>query len=554
VAGSQDAGFSLVEAVVALTIATIIFTSLAFALIGGARTGLLSQQNQQAGDVLNQAVEDARAESFGGLAMREADLDVGEAPRTPALSGGSYNPTDDSTSDDPATAVNELEQLAIDPNGAVHPHASTVAQNGRTFTVKRYVTKPNDAASAVYKRLTVVVTWDGLGKQRTRTYSTLVANTRRGLPLPDFKFSNTASLAQCRNPGSSLAYAFTIRNNGARDAWNLTPTVGTPSWTYYDDTNGNGTYDTAADLALPVIGGVTSTGLMEPTTSRHFFAVTTLQTALDRPAPYTLSTVFRATSAAQPDYWQELTTTTTVQDDPCGAVPPSASPSPSPSVSPTAAPAAPTQPAPSCLPLTGAVTTSAPGGTMVRYYPLNPDQPGDTTARTGMSLQRDTGTPPAVGSLYNYSTDLHALAGRRLLTGTSTSTAASQLASWTYAMPATSVIKGEGEVTLHATPADGNTGARPSFAVYVDLVNANGTLAATLGSATWTTPESGWGCTGFRALSLPIVSIAGSGQAVTANQQVRLRVVATSAQPVLLAYGTATYPMTLTLPYKSGLG
>jgi hypothetical protein len=55
-------------------------------------------------------------------------------------------------------------------------------------------------------------------------------------------------------------------------------------------------------------------------------------------------------------------------------------------------------------------------------------------------------------------------------------------------------------------------------------------------------------------VSLDVVALSGSGRAVAANQKIRLRLVSTGTQPVLLAYGTATYAMTLTLPYKSGLG
>lgn len=543
---SGDDGFSLVEAIVALAIATVVFTALAFALIGGAKAGLLSQQNQQAGDVLNQAVEKARSLPYGALSMRAADLDVGET-RSPALSSSlCYNPTDDST----AVGAGCEPLVPRDANGGIFPHVTTVTQNGRAFTVRRYVTVPADAAGAVYKRLTVVVTWDGLGKERKRVYSTLLADAKRGLPLPDFKFSGVASLSQCRNPGSSLSYAFTVRNSGARDAWSLTPGTGTPTWTYYDDTDGDGSFNALTDAALPVTSGVASTGLIEPTQARTFFAVATLQTAVERPALYTLTTVFRATSVAQPDYWQELTTTTTVQGDACGAVTLTASPSPSP----TAAPTAPTQPDPSCTSLTGTVAPSAPGGTNVRYYPYNPDQPGNTVARIGMPLQRDTGTPPAIGSLYNYSTDLHTLAGRKLLTGTSSSLTADQVASWTYAMPAKSVIKGEGEVTFYATPADGNLAATPAFSLHVDVLNSDGTLAAALGSATYQTPSTGWACTGFRAVSLPVVNVGGSGQEVQANQSIRLRIVVTTTDPVLLAYGTGSYPATLTLPYKTGLG
>lgn len=546
-----DDGFSLVEAIVSLAIATAIFTALAFALVGGTKAGLLSQQNQQAGDVLNQAVEDARALSYGQLAMRQTDLDTGEVGRMPAISAGYYNPTSDSTAEDTSTAAVELETLAPrDANGLISPHVTTVAQNGRNFTVRRYVTIPNDAAGAVYKRLTVVVTWDGLGKERKRIYSTLVADTRRGLPLPDFKFVNSAGLSQCRNPASSLTYAFKLQNNGARDAWSLTPTTASPGWTYYADTNANGSFDSTVDQPLPSATGTVSTGLIEPTAAVDFFAVTTTATALAQPVPYVMTTVFRATSVAQPAYWQELTATTTVQAGPCGAV----APTPTASPSATAAPSAPPQPAPSCASLTGTVAASAPGGTNVRYYPMNPSQPGDTLAATDMPLQRDAGTTPAAGSLYNYSTDLHSAAGRKLASGTSTSSAASQVASWTYSMPSNSVVKGSGQVTFYATMADGSTTARPAFEVYLDRLNADGSLAGSLGSASYTTPAAGWGCAGYRPVSLSIVNVSGNGLELPANSKLRLRVVMSSADPVLLAYGTADYPMSLTIPYKDGLG
>lgn len=549
--GSDD-GFSLVEAIVALAIATAIFTALAFALIGGAKAGLLSQQNQQAGDILNQAVEDARALSYGALSMRSTDLDTGEPARSPTISSClCYNPFDDSTAEDTSTAAIELEALAPrDDNGGLSPHATTVSQNGRAFTVRQYVTIPNDAAGAVYKRLTVVVTWEGLGKERKRIYSTLVADTKRGLPLPDFKYNAVDSLAQCRNPGSNLSYAFTLRNNGARDAWSLSPTTGTPIWTYFEDTDANGAFDILVDQPLPLTGSVPTTGPIEPTTSREFFAVTTLQTEADRPAPYTLTTVFRATSVAQPDYWQELTGTATVQTEPCGSV--ATSPAPSPSAS--TAPAAPTQPAPSCASLTGGVTTSAPLGTMVRYYPLNPSQPSNTVASTGMPVKRDDGTGLGSIDLYNYATDLHSAAGRRLQTGTASSTAAAQVASWNYVMPAASKIEGEGEVTFWARPSDGSLSAQPSFTVYLDVLKNNGTVDVNLGTISYTTPSTGWGCSGYRPVSLAIVNNTGSPVTVQSSRVLRLRVVVTSADPVDLAYGTSSYPMTMTLPYSNGLG
>jgi type II secretory pathway pseudopilin PulG len=551
-----DDGFSLVEAMVALAIAAAVFTALAFALIGGAHAALLSQQNQQAGDVLNKAVEEIRALPYDSVSMRQTDLDVGEPTRSPAVGTcNCYNPTDDTTS---GAGVEDL--FPRDAHGAVAPHANvvTTAQNGGSFTVRRYVTSPvaartdpTNAATATYKRVTVVVTWSSRGKDRSRTYSTLIAPTKRGLPLPDFKFTNTAALSQCRNPGSSTVYAFSLQNNGARDAWNLTPTPTAPGWTFYADTDGDNSYS-AGDTALPVTAGMASTGSIEPTDELRFFAVSTLADATAQPPPYTLTTAFRATSAAQPTYFQELLTTTTVQADPCGAVAlPSASPvaSPMPTASP---PPAPTQPAASCDTLTGTPVNNAPGGTLVRYYLHNPSQPGDTTARVDMPVQRDTGTPPAIGSLYNYSTDLHTAAGRKLIRGASAAPA--EVVSWTYEMPADSTLKGDGSVTFWAAIANGDPAARPSFAVTVDVLSASGTYLRTVGSTSYVTPTSGWGCSSYQRVAVSLIDINGGGQKVAANEKLRLSIRETGGVDVLMAYGTAAYPTRMTLPYKSGLG
>lgn len=553
VTAGRDDGFSLVEAVVALAIATAIFTALAFALIGGAKSSLLSQQNQQAGDVLNQAVERARALPYEALALRQTDLDVGEptdASRIPALSAGFYNARTGTTG---GTVATGLEPLAPrDTNGGLFPHVTQVTQNNGTYTVRRYVTVPSDASGAVYKRLTVVVQWSTLGKQRSRTYSTLVAATKRGLPLPDFKFTNAASLGQCRNPGSDVVFAFNLKNNGARDSWLLTSVPATPVWSYYTDSNGNGGYDPGTDLALATTAATPvtpTTGLLEPTTSQAFFAVLQLSAAAVLPPPYTLSSTFRATSAAQPTYFQELTAVTTVQAAACGATPVL---SPAPSPSPTAAPPpAPAQPLLSCPSLTGPVATSVNGsGTMVAYHPVNPNQPGDTVAGLDAPVLKSSASSLATGSLYNYSTNLHPVAGRYLQTPAGA--VGADLASWTYGMPASSALQGTGEVTVWAQPADGSLLARPSFAVRLERLSSTGVvLGSPLATATYSTPITGWLCAGLRpfSVSLPIANTS-----VAANEKLRLRVTVTNNVPVRLGYGTTSYPMTMTLPIKSGLG
>lgn len=541
-----DDGFSLVEAIVALAIATAVFTALAFALIGGAKSSLLSQQNQQAADVMNKAVEDARALPYQALALRPADLNVGEASgpsRAPTLSAClCYDPSDDTTSGAAA------EPLVTDIHGGIATHVTQETQNGGTFTIRRYVTVPSDASGAVYKRLTVVVSWSSLGKERSRTYSTLVAESKRGLPLPDFKFTNAASLEQCRNPGSTVVFSFNVKNNGARDAWNLSTAPASPVWAFYEDTNGNDVYDAGVDVAL-ANAGVPTTGLIEPTAAREFFGVLVLADGSTTPPPYSLTTVFRATSAAQPDYYQELTGVATVQSSACGAV--ASSPTPAPSTT-AAPPTAPAQPAASCATLTGPAATTAPGGTMVRYYPYNPAQPGNTAASASMTMSRDGGSPPASSSLYNYSTDLHANAGRKLNAGGTES--AADVATWFYNMPATSKLKGVGEVTVWAQPADGSLSASPVFRIRLDVVDAMGAVISTIGTLSYTTPAGGWQCAGMRPFSVQVPdTYSASGLTVEANQRLRLRV-DVSVAPMRLGYGTAAYPMSVTLPYKSGLG
>lgn len=214
------------------------------------------------------------------------------------------------------------------------------------------------------------------------------------------------------------------------------------------------------------------------------------------------------------------------------------------------------QPAASCAAVTtGSVSPSAPSGTLVRYYFYNPSQPGDTVSSLGMPVVRDNGMPPASGLLYNYSSEYTAApaAGRYLEQGSTASTAARNVASWSYLMPATSSVKGNGSVTFWAMPASGSLTATPAFRVVLDVLDVDGTVAATLGSSSFAT-TSGWNCSGYRPVTLDLVDIVGNGEPVAANQTLRLRLLVTNNVPLRIAYGTAAYPMQITLPYNSGLG
>jgi prepilin-type N-terminal cleavage/methylation domain-containing protein len=548
----RDDGFTLIESIVALSLAVIIFMALTFALIGGVHQVLLSQQNQQAGDILNQAVEKARAITYDNLLMQTSDLDVGETGRAPALSVGKYNPSNDSTSGA------GLEPLAVATVGGLVPHVTTVTQNGGTYTVKRYVTLPTDATGAVYKRLTVVVSWTSLGKTHNRSYSTFVSPTKRGLPLPNYKFTNVGGLSECRNPSSQAVFEFTVTNNGARDQWLLSTSPTPPAWTFYEDTNGDQLFDPVNDQQLSTFNGSPTTGLLDTNTKKVFFAVADVPSAGAAAPPYTWNTTFTATSASISTYTQSLTGVTSVTSSACGA--PTASPtptpttttttSPTPTPTPTSTATTPSQPAAPCAAINTASATTPSGATLVRYYVYNPSQPGNTVASQDMPVLRDTGTPPAAGSLYDYSTDLLAsTAGRELQYSATGATTSPYLASWLYQMPsASSVKKGSAELTLFAAPANGSATAQPNFSV--SLTNG----ATTLGTGTFSTPAGGWGCSGgYRAFTVTM-ALPNNSNTIATNGLLRVNVTLTNNVPVLLAYGTATFPSEFSVPYTGGNG
>jgi hypothetical protein len=200
------------------------------------------------------------------------------------------------------------------------------------------------------------------------------------------------------------------------------------------------------------------------------------------------------------------------------------------------------------------VNTQAPSGTLVRYWLYNSVQPGNTNSLQDMPVTRDSNSAPAATTLYAYSTDQSSSAGRYVAAPAATTGAgAAYVASWLYNMPATSAIKGLGEITLWAAPQSGLTTASPTFQVVVQKVGAAG---ATTTLDTETLTVTNWGCTGFRPVSIPLGSGNQFNQAKTINtgESIRVSVFVTNSVPMVLAYGTSTFQSELSLPYSSGIG
>lgn len=189
---------------------------------------------------------------------------------------------------------------------------------------------------------------------------------------------------------------------------------------------------------------------------------------------------------------------------------------------------------------------------MVRYYLENPGTDVSTNASSDMGVHKDSGVVPPTISLYAFSQDTApGVAGRYL----GSSSAPTDTATWIYQMPANSVVKGNGTVTLWARVASGSTTAAPALSIKLDLLNSDGTTkTASFASATYTTPSSGWGCAGFRPFSVQLGDWNGNGEPVAGNEKLRLSVKVTNAVPVVLAYDTSSYPSEFQLPIGTGVG
>lgn len=163
----DEAGFTLVEVVVALTLLTVAATS--FAVTTGNAFGLVgsSQERQSAVQIANQWMEQARVVPFGGLALPADTVFEGEGTPDEGVGGGGTTY---------AGADGAQETLVLDA-GSTFAHAGDESLNTVDYRVYRYVTwVPQADVTEAYKRVTVVVQWLGTGNKIQRvTQSTLIS-------------------------------------------------------------------------------------------------------------------------------------------------------------------------------------------------------------------------------------------------------------------------------------------------------------------------------------------------------------------------------------------
>jgi type II secretory pathway pseudopilin PulG len=554
----DDSGFSLIESVIALLIATVAFTALAAGTMSAIRGTLTGRQSQQAADFMGRKIEELRLVDFGGLANLSTDSSLatdGAIGPCPSGGGSCVDPGNGSP-----------ERLVTDPGGAVGVHAYDVAgtvSNRTTFHVKVYVTAPNWAQRNYYRRLTVVISWQDGMRTRTRSDSTIVTYTQRGLPLPVYKLTPVGATSLSVNLSAQVVYGFSVTNQGAPDRFNLsvadTYTTGSASstwdssfssgWLWYRD-DGNGAYgpedhDSPSDVVVDTnADGIIDTDKIDPNGSAKFWIVR--QVASSAGAVGGVNTTVTATSVAQPAATGAVKTlpfATTVVNGVVTATPtPTGTSTPTPSPTPVA----------DCTAAT--VTGAASTGYTLRAYTLHNIAAGtDSAAQQSLAMAI---TSPYTTTLHQYSTDVMAnQPGRVLLPGGTAfpggATDPTKVADWRFPVGA-KAYSGSPAVNLWVAAPSGGSLSAASLTAYVYKYTKQGSSYSETPLATIPLTVSSFTCSGFQKVggSAAMTTVPTNGNdALGPNDWMGVRIVNSGATSVRIAYDVlSVYPAALTLP------
>lgn len=493
----EDRGFTLLEAVVSLSIATVLLTTLAAIMISTMHASLLARQNQQAGDLLNEQLESVRGIDYSAITMVNSSLSTTDPYLHTAAGGYTF---------DPGTGPEMIAGFTV---GSINPYVKTITRNRVVYTVRTYVTCPGSIGQCINgngpqaRRVTVVVTWSSQGKAHERRDSTVVTDTRRGLPLPYFKFGRSTTIDA--NVGGPITLPVQLTNLGARDAWNLGATPGT-GWQWWHDVNCNGVIDTSGtnpDVQMTTTNfdvdanGVVDTGRIETGSSPFCMLVRRTATSSD---VGTTTVTLSATSVAQPTAptaTQSFTDTVKTAADYC----------------------------PNCV-------------STVYYLHNGTTNTGNTSSVSAMPMNASA---PTSATLWAYSTDLSASAGRLIQQGGAGASEnnKNKVAVWQRQCKSGSTLVGGGyaSVTLWALPAAGAS-APGSVTVFVGS-DRNGQISGFTSAGQATYYLNPWNSSGYQQFT---VSVPISNLSIGNNDYLEVRAESSSpAGDMWFAYDTTTY-------------
>lgn len=529
---ASDAGFTLIETVVALAMASLLFTALAYAGIGALQATQIARENQQAIDLANARLEQVRNLAWGAMGHSPTGLVCPDPNLTDC--GGS-----------PGYGGEALVTVV----GGLATQFQTETVNSVPYTIATYVTQPVDT-SGNYRRVTVIVAWTEYGRNLVRLASTVVSESTKGLALPDFKLTAVGSSNYVVNPGASAYWGMKIVNQGAPERLNITDTGGfTP--TYYRD-NGDELYSPGDDIT-PLTDstgdGKVDTGRLDPLQSIVIWAI--YQVPGSAPVA-TMSIVITATSVGRPTVATasaSLTMTLEVTNSVITTTPTatgSSTPTPTGTATPTICP----DPAPAATPAPVAgyslysYTLHNSGGVSWPTLPLPATDPiPGSVALKPMTMNLTGPAIPAGRQLPVLSSDLTPAdtAGRLLYTGGTFTSGASQVADY-QSNAVAKTYTGSIVLRTYVDRVPGGTAPSVSLTAQMYAYRASGNRSDAILTAQ-TAVVSPYNCAGFQAVSF---SFPISTPITLANNYVlSVRIWNSGTETVRLAYDHADYPTAL---------
>ena len=517
VRGSREAGFSLVEVMVAFGVLVVLMSALAATAIGGYRALREARFFQQATALGNEAIEQLRDLTFDQLIMKASD--VASDPATTATCTGLVGTR---FYDSDRTGPLKCELLVTAISGSlVTPHVTTETVNGKVFTITRYIVWADDVTQGginkSYKRVSIVVVWSHNGEARTFRTSTLMTSARRGLPTPEFVLS---PVTQGKEVEASIlldevVFAHSIRNDGIIDAYDLVmPPPSGKSWNvrFYEDVGGDGEYNPLEELVElddTNDNGIPDTDLVD--TNETFNLLVVWDLSFTEPLG-THNVVLTVTSGAN----DEIVHTATD------------------------------------------VLTVGPPSLKVNLH-NNPSPPiGNTNAVSHLSMDD---TPITGVTLYNYSQNHYsARPGRFVARGGSDSSYSDnqKFVNWVYQIPegaAAGTFQGAPVLKIWVATKDFVCDKSVRLTAHLrEKATSTATTGTTFASVTSTIPPEpdGSGACGFQLATVTFPSIS---RTIAKDRWLELKIVTSTgafgAEDGLFAYDTTTYNSTLKLPKAS---
>ncbi|MBW3663974.1 MAG: prepilin-type N-terminal cleavage/methylation domain-containing protein [Actinobacteria bacterium] len=184
-------GLSLIEMMMAILILSVAIMALASAALASLQSLRVSRDRQNATQLASSVIEDARSLSWSTI----------------ALDAASYT----------GPADFEGEPVLTSASGGVPPVVVEGPLTATTYVT--WVLAPDGSNPMSEKRVTTIVTWDDpAAGARTVREATLVAEARRGLPLPAFAL-DPATLSETGAEGEVVCFDHFLTNIGEKDSY-----------------------------------------------------------------------------------------------------------------------------------------------------------------------------------------------------------------------------------------------------------------------------------------------------------------------------------------------